>query len=333
MNTKKIAVLALGGTIAMTRDGSGGVVPNLNAADLLAAVPQLQDIAAIDAYSFRQLPGAHLQYDDIEQLAQEITKLAAQAYSGVVITQGTDTIEETAFILDRLLAVPIAVVVTGAMRNPTLPGADGPANILAAVRVASDHDASQCGCVVVLNDQIHAARFVSKQHSSFTSAFGSPNCGPIGWVSEDKVHMLARIAAVAPIKGAVTGNARVALLRLSLGDDAQALPALTAQGLDGLVVEGMGGGHVPANIVQHLEQLAERMPVILCSRTGAGATLANTYGFVGSEIDLQKRGLVRAGWLDGIKSKILLTLLLRRGYTDKNTLIEAFAPWGGGVTH
>ena len=136
MDHPAVLLLALGGTIAMQAGQTQGVVPTLTAEALIAAVPQLADVASVDACSFRQLPGAHLTFDDIEALAQRIELAAAQGVRGVVVTQGTDTIEEAAFALDCLLRLDMPVVVTGAMRNPTVPGADGPANVLAAVQVA-----------------------------------------------------------------------------------------------------------------------------------------------------------------------------------------------------
>ncbi|MFA7437539.1 asparaginase [Castellaniella sp.] len=330
MNKPSVAVLALGGTIAMTRGDGAGVVPNLTGEKLVGAVPELQEIAHIDARSFRQLPGAHLQFADLEALADTIRELASSGCQGVVITQGTDTIEETAFVLDRLVDLPMPLIVTGAMRNPTLPGADGPGNILAAVRVAVSAAARGCGCMVVLNDEIHAARFVRKMHSSRPDAFGSPNCGRIGWISEDKVILGLRPPHVEPLVQQPTpADARVGLVKIALGDDGTMVRALTAARLDGLVVEATGGGHVAPSVADALEQAAHDMPVILVSRTGAGDTLAKTYGFLGSEIDLQRRGLIRGGWLDGLKARLLLTLLLRHGVTHRDRIVQAFRPWGG----
>lgn len=331
MNKPIISVLALGGTIAMTKGEAGHVVPTLTGEKLVAAVPELQEIAQIDAQSFRQLPSAHLKLDDLEQLADEIRTLARAGRAGIVITQGTDTIEETAFALDRLLELDLPIVVTGAMRNPTVPGADGPANLLAAVQVAASTAVHGCGCTVVMNDEIHAARFVRKTHTSRLDAFSSPACGRIGWISEGAVIVplrpvpvpaLPRVAAPAP--------ARVARLTLSLGDDDRSVRALLAAGCDGLVVDATGGGHVPPEVADALGEAAAQLPVVLASRTGAGQTLTQTYGFSGSETDLLRRGLLSAGWLDGTKAKLLLTLVLRDRAATADHVAAAFAPWGGG---
>src|SRR5215207_5341529 len=148
------------GRSTMAPQASGGVAPKLDAADLVAAVPRIADVASLRATTFRQLPGAHLELSDVVALAQEIRSVLDSGADGVVVTQGTDTIEEVAFALDLLLGGPEPIVVTGAMRNPHLPGADGPANLLAAVQVAASPRLRDTGTVmVVTNDEIHAARF------------------------------------------------------------------------------------------------------------------------------------------------------------------------------
>lgn len=331
MMKSPVTVLALGGTIAMTAGEEGGVVPTLSGESLVAAVPGLEDVAEVDAWSFRQLPGAHLRYEDLEKLAETIGGLEASGQRGVVVTQGTDTIEETAFALDRLLEPGMPVVVTGAMRNPTVAGADGPANLLAAIRVAVSDEARGSGCLVVLNDEIHAARFVRKTHTSRLDAFRSPLCGRIGWVSEGLVQMGCALPKVPAIPMTVVGSGkRTALVTIAMGDDGDPIRALESLRYDGLVVEATGGGHVPPDVADALGEVAQRIPVILASRAGAGQVLEKTYGFPGSEIDLQRRGLIRAGWLDGLKAKVLLTLLLRHGVGGYDAVCEAFRPWGGG---
>ncbi|MHA6688945.1 asparaginase [Devosia sp. A449] len=307
-----VVVIGLGGTIAMAPGAQPGVTPTLTADQLLGAVPELAAFTGLRAESFRMLPGAHLSFDDIVQLAAHINDLAAAGTQGVVITQGTDTIEETAFALDLLVVPDIAVVVTGAMRNPSLSGADGPANLLAAIRVAASSEARQMGVVVVLNDEIHAAQFVAKRHSTSPSAFVSLGGGVIGGVSEGRVHFHTRpLRAWRLPRHKVTGSQRVALLRLSLDDQGELIHAAVEAGFAGLVIEGVGGGHASPNAAAALERAATAIPVVLASRAGNGEVLRSTYGFVGGEIDLQRRGVVLAGQLDGLKARVLLTLLLR----------------------
>lgn len=323
-----IQVIALGGTIAMANSGGKGVVPALSGEALVTAVPALKQVAEIETTSFRQLPGAHLRFGDLEALAGLVEDAVSRGAQGVVVTQGTDTIEETAFALDRLLAVEAPVVVTGAMRNPTLPGADGPANLLAAAQVAASPAARNLGVLVVMNDEIHAARFVRKMHTSSPAAFASPSLGPIGLVAEGRVRVLVRPNRIPPLPRAdVAIEAPVALITFGLGDDGRMLGAAVEAGHRGVVIEGMGGGHVSERAADEVGRTAQVVPVILASRTGAGEVLRETYGFVGSEIDLQQRGAIRAGWLDALKARVLLSLALRGG-AEREAIGGVFAPWG-----
>lgn len=336
MTKPVITVLSLGGTIAMTQSAQGGVVPTLSGEMLVAAVPALREIAQIEARSFRQLPGAHLQFEDLEDLAEAISAINALGHRGVVVTQGTDTIEESAFVLDRLLDVDMPVVVTGAMRNPTVAGADGPANLLAAVQVAISDQARGSGVSVVLNDEVHAARFVRKMHTTRPNSFSSPIAGPVGWITEGRVSFCCKLEKMPAVRASATSasatkkSGRVALVTAALGDSGDQVKAICAAGIEGIVVEATGGGHVAPALAAALEDAARQIPVVLASRTGTGETLASTYAFPGGEIDLQRRGLIRAGWLDGLKARALLTLLLRNSVVGRADIATAFEAWGGG---
>lgn len=323
----KVAIFSLGGTIASTNDPhatSGGVTPRLGARELVAAIPQLDEVAELETIAFRQCPSGDLTFEDIGALAEEITLQFKAGAAGAVVTQGTDSIEETSFALSLLVDSPRPVVVTGAMRNPTLAGADGPANVLAAVQVASYPEAVGLGTVVVFNDEIHAARFVRKTHTSSPSTFHSMNAGCLGWVVEGRPRIALRpvqnLPKITPPSGSVP---QVALVRTVLGDDSRLIEQMAALGYSGLVVEAFGGGHVPARMVPSLETLADQMPVVLTSRTGSGEVLKETYGFPGSERDLLARGLIHGGSLDGLKARVLMTLLLADG-ADSAGVAEVF---------
>ncbi len=315
---RRVLVIALGGTIASTHDANdaGGVVPRLDAADLIAAVPGLEAVASVEAVSFRQVPSDDLTFDDIVALAGRIDEALADGIHGIVVTQGTDSIEETSFILDLLVDSACPVVVTGAMRNPTIAGADGPANLLASVRVAASSSARGLGTLVVFNDELHAARFVRKMNTSSPATFQSPGAGALGWVVEDRVRVGARVARLAALPRLRAAVAPIALIRLALGDDGRLLESLVDLGFAGAVIEGFGGGHAPRVMVSRLEALAGAMPVVLASRTGSGEVLRHTYGYAGSERDLLARGLVPAGPLDGLKARVLLSLLIASGEGD-----------------
>ncbi|MFE0462970.1 asparaginase [Kitasatospora sp. NPDC058965] len=321
-----VLVVTLGGTIAMTPGpGAGsGVVPQLTAADLVAAVPGLDRWAQVEVVDFRQKPGASLLVDDLAELAVLLTERAAAGVDGFVVTQGTDTLEETAFLLDLLYRGPAPLVLTGAMRNPSLAGADGPANVLAAVQTAASPEAAGLGCVVVFADTVHAAHLVRKVHSTGIAAFASPGAGPLGYVAEGRVHLLtAARRRPGPVRLPFTRDAKVALVTATLGDDGALLDGLEHR-FDGLVVAAFGAGHVPAAWVDPLTRIADTVPVVLASRTGAGPVLTETYAFPGSEKDLLARGLIGAGHLDPYKARLLLLAHLRGG-ADRAGIGAAFA--------
>lgn len=316
MQLPKVTVFSMGGTISSTNSGGVGVTPTLTGEALVADVPRIAEVAEVSAVPFRQVASGELTVQDLVELSREIERSADEGSNGVVVTQGTDTIEETAFVLDLLVDRGIPVVVTGAMRNPTLPGADGPANLLAAIQVAASPAARGFGAMVVFNDSIHAARFVRKTHTSSPATFSSDPVGPIGWISEGTSRIVLRPGAQRKIELQQDSlSCSVALLTMALGDDDRLLETIEQNGYDGLVIEAMGGGHVPSVMVDALADLSKKMPVILASRTGSGEVLRSTYGFPGSEIDLLERGLIPAGALDGLKSRLLLTLLLQSGAT------------------
>lgn len=306
-----VSVRSLGGTVAMTSGDGHGATPTLDAAALLAAIPGLDSVATLDVESWSSIPSASLRIEELIQYVDGLAKACESGAVGVVLTTGTDSMEEVAYLLDLLWQRPEPVVVTGAMRAADAPGADGPANLLAAVVVASSPAARDQGCLVVMNDEVHEASAVRKLHTTSPSAFGSPTSGPAGRVHEGRLLLtrpcLSRATFRLPPPG--TRVPRVALLRVSLGDDATLLRK-AVEVYDGVVVEALGGGHVPTWWAQLLIDSARQKPIVLASRTGAGPLLRCTYGFSGSERHLLDGGLVSAGSLDGLKARILLTVVL-----------------------
>jgi L-asparaginase len=317
MTLQRVLLISTGGTITMTAAGAGGgIAPTLTGEDLVRAVPQLAQRAVLDVVSYSTVPGASLTLGNVVDIAQLIDSRMSEGFSGAVVVQGTDTLEETAFVLDALAASERPVVVTGAMRGASAPGADGPANLLAAVTVASSAAASRLGALAVLNDEIHAGRYVQKSHTALPSAFASPGFAPIGRVIEGRVHVYARLPRPAPLSSPQdVDDVAVALLKVALGDDGRMLRVLPELGYRGAVIEAMGAGHLPAHYAEKIEHLAAVMPVVLATRVAAGPVFQGTYGFKGSEIDLISRGAIPGGYLAGPKACLLLRLLLASGLT------------------
>jgi L-asparaginase len=310
----KVLLVSLGGTITMTASAGHGIVPTLTGADLVAAVPALADVADIEAVSPFRLPGPSLTLSHLREVARLLNDRLVGDIAGAIIVQGTDTIEETAYVLDLLVGGDKPVVVTGAMRGAEAPGADGPANLLASTIVAASTSARGIGTLVVLNETIHAARFVQKASTFLPSTFTSFSGGPLGCIIEGRARIDVRPVRNTVVERGDQGSDQpVALLTAALGDDGRLLAGLPGLGYRGLVIEAMGVGHVPAEMVSALASLTEIFPVVLSSRVASGSVFARTYGFPGSETDLLERGLVPSGALGGLKSRLLLSLLLGAG--------------------
>ncbi|MDP3161171.1 MAG: asparaginase [Reyranella sp.] len=334
-----IKVLALGGTIATRPDASGAMQMGLGADDLVAAVPALAKLAAIDAETVSRVGSHSLGFDQIHALA---ARIAALDVDGVIVTQGTDTLEETAFLLDLLLDRDIPVIVTAAMRNPALTSPDGPGNLLAAVRVACDPwvraHAGALGVMAVLLDEVYAASDVLKVHPTRLNAFASPQTGPLAALVEDRVVPLAlpvreAITAARARLGGTSGGKEspVALLWLGLDEPGYLLEALVDHhdqlGYRGVVLGAMGGGHVPERVAALVTRLAGLMPTAISPRAGGGPMLRQTYGGPSSEIALRKAGLIWGGRLNPLKARVLLETCLRAGL-DRAAITEVFRPWG-----
>ncbi|MEV4739978.1 asparaginase [Streptomyces sp. NPDC049555] len=323
-----VALLALGGTISVPERARGA---RLSGAEITAAVPGLAGTGVVlDVRDVHAVPSGSLTFAQVLDAVALASRAVAEGAQGVVLTQGTDTLEETAFLADLVWPHEAPLVLTGAMRQPAMAGADGPANVLAAVRVAASREARGAGAVVVLNDEVHAARWVRKTHSTNTATFASPGAGPLGHVVEGRVRMLLVAPRHEPLPAGFDRTrleaARVALHVVTLDDDGAQLEGLE-RAYQGLVVAGFGVGHVPGVLAPRLGELAGRMPVVLTSRTGSGSVLRHTYAAPGSETDLRQRGLIDGGFLDPYKARVLLRLLLAGG-AGREEIVEAFARRG-----
>ncbi|KEY89964.1 putative L-asparaginase periplasmic precursor [compost metagenome] len=310
----RLAIASLGGTVSMqTGAVECGVTPTLDCEKQLSMLPELREMALLEVATLGMVPSASLGFMMLLEVlawARDQVERGAQA---VILTQGTDTLEETAYFFDLLWPLDTPLVLTGAMRSASQPGSDGPANILAAAQVALAPASHRRGVLVVINDQIHSAASVRKTASLAMAAFESPGRGPLGEVVEGVAfyHQQPPPRFVLPLPHRL--EHRVVLLEACLDADTALLQALPMLGYEGLVIAGFGAGHVSGNWSEMLEQLLPSMPIIVASRTGSGPTARATYGFVGAEIDLQKQGVHMAGQLCPRKCRILLWLLIGTG--------------------
>ena len=277
---------------------------DLDAGDLVRAVPALGAVAEIRASRFGGSARRTCRLRTSSLCRPASAKLAGEGVQGVVVTQGTDTLEETAFLLDRLVEPDLPVVVTGAMRNSGIAGADGPANLLAAVRVAVSPAAKGVGTLVAMNDEIHLARFVRKGHATSLATFESPPLGPVGWIAEGRVRIplvprrrLRRFALTT-----ARDVPQVALVTVSFDDSPRLIELIEADRFGGAVVETYGAGHISQRALDALAALSSRMPTVFASRTGVGELHTSSCDFGGSELRLLERGLIslgRPGWPQG----------------------------------
>jgi L-asparaginase len=309
MRRPRLIIISVGGADDGMPGGPGGAMSNTGL--LPAAVPALAAIADVDSVALLHVPSASLSPAHLVDVAQRIEDALANGCDGAVVVHGVDTIEESAFILDLLVGSENPVVVAAMSCGGSGTVAHDAARLAAAVAVAAAPEARGLGALVVAKDEIHAARFAQLSHARQGAAFVSPLAGPIGVVVEGRPRFWARVARL-PCFPTYGGPPRqVALLRWTMGDDGRWLGSLPMLGYAGAVIEGMGAGHVPMEATLPLGELAARMPVVLASRSTTGLVVARRRP--GAEVDLLRLGLIPAGWLSGLKARLLLGVALRGG--------------------
>jgi L-asparaginase len=324
MKKPKIAIIFTGGTIAMkSSKQTGGAVPALKGRDLIAQVPAIAKIAAITVHDFGQYPGPHMTPGLMLELSQLVKKYLSQKdTAGVIVTHGTDTLEETAFFLDLCLNSQKPVVVVGAMKDCTELGWDGPSNLMGAVRTALSPQSRGKGVLVFLNNTINSAGEVTKTSTDSFETFRSPDLGPLGWVDQDRVLFYRQplYREYHPVKKI---EPRVDLFKMAVGMDDRMIRYSVDSGSQGLVIEGMGRGNVPPSVVPGIEYAIKKgLPVILCTRCIGGRVL-DTYAYQGGGAQLRKFGVILGGHLPGQKARIKLMILLGQGLKTQ-PIKEAF---------
>ncbi|MBM3751080.1 MAG: asparaginase [Acidimicrobiia bacterium] len=315
-----IGILFTGGTIAMRVDPvSGAAAPSMSAADIVAEIPTLGQVADFEIEEFSRLPGPHVTPEQMWRLAcRAAAWLDRPDIEGLVITHGTDTIEETAFLLDLVLTSDKPVVLVGAMRTVSDPSWDGPANLIAAVRVAATEGARGLGVLVVMDDHVFPAREVRKLHTESSGSFSTPEFGPLGVVDSGRVVLRRRTVARPQWQdpGADPGlrvqrlDTRVALIQAYTGMDDFLIRALIGHDTRGLAIVAFGRGNVPPAIVPVIaDAVSSGMLVTVSSRSMAGRVEAR-YGYDGGGLQLKHAGAVLAGDLSASQARLLQMVAL-----------------------
>ena len=307
-----VVVFSTGGTIAMRYDPvRKGDVPAVGGAELVAAVPALNDLGvSVEVTEFSNIPSFHMTPGIMWRLAREIeAALSRSEVVGVVVTHGTDTLEETAYFLDLYLQPGKPVCVTGAMHTSGHPEPDGPYNLLCAVRAASSRALDGYGTLVVMNGEIHAARHVTKMHASSVAAFASPFWGPVGHIDDDIILARPPLRRPVPLRPERLPEC-VPILKIYTGMDNALFDAVSGMRPDGLVLEGYGRGNFPASIVEPVKGiLAGGTPVVLTSRVPVGRTMG-VYAAEGGGAHLLSLGVLSGGCLNSQKARLKLLLAL-----------------------
>ncbi len=307
----KVVLLATGGTIASRYDPAlGRTVASQRAEDLLALLPQVSSVAELELIDFATIASFDMTLQFAFGLTRRVNELVARPdVAAVVVTHGTDTMEETSYLTDLLLQSDKPVVFTGAQRAHDDPQSDGPPNLLNALRVAASPLAGGLGAMVCFNGTIHAARDVTKIHTSAAETFQSYEHGALGAVDGEAVVIHRRPALRRAFRIERLEDA-VKLFRLVLGCDLEDLRAMIERGAAGLVIEGFGRGNGPARLTELVGLASSKgMPVLITSRCPAGR-VQPVYGGGGGGRDLADAGAIFAGDLKGPKARLLLMVLL-----------------------
>ncbi|WP_071568031.1 asparaginase [Corynebacterium sp. NML140438] len=324
----RIGVGALGGTIAMAEVHSEvkGAQPAFGAEQLISAIPAIKNHALIDAKTIANVASPSVTIGHILEAKRFAEGCVQQGAAGVVLTHGTDTLEETAFLLDLLWAHSQPLIVTGAMRTATAVSADGPANLYNSILAAADPTLRDFGVCVCLDDAIFQAKSVTKTDANTTWTFQSPSWGPIARILEENIRTVHqprpnRQTIVLPEHPEPID---IPILEIGIDTNPEHLSLLAATSPQGIVLSCPGMGHIPERMIPALEQVLQQgIPVVVATRSPGGSTGTHTYSYPGAEVDLINRGAVLAGFISARKARLLLWAALQSGTTNAK-LTELF---------
>ncbi|MGL5577108.1 MAG: asparaginase [Sarcina sp.] len=308
---KKIAVVFNGGTISMQVDENiQAAVPTLTGAQIMAKVTGIERYANIEEHNFSSLPSPHVSVDLMLELSKEIQDLAQREdIDGIVVTHGTDTLEETSYLVDLTTKTDKPIVFTGAMRSSSELGYDGPANLAASICTAASEEARGRGVLICFNGELNSAKEVTKANSMALNAFRTPNFGPIGIVDNNRVIFYREVEDNEYIKVNKIRE-KVAIIKCAASTESDFIDFAIERGYKGLIIDGLGRGNVPPAMVGGIERaIKANIPVILTSRCFEGRVFGS-YGYEGGGMQLKNSGVIFGESMPSQKARIKLLLML-----------------------
>lgn len=308
---KKVGAIFTGGTISMKVDERlSAAIPAMSSEEIMSMVTNIDQIAEIEIVPFARIPGPHMTPELMLELSKVVQRtIQRDDISGVIITHGTDSLEETAYFLDLNIQCDKPIVVVGSMRNASELGYDGPSNLSAAICTAVADASKNKGVLVVLNNEVNAASEVTKTHTMSLDTFKSFAFGPLGIVDNNKVIYYRDMAPTSHIL-TDTIVKDVVLIKTCAGMDDGYIKYCLSNNVKGIIIEAMGRGNVPPDMMPGIrEAISYNIPVIIVSRCPMGRVL-DSYGYDGGGKMIRNAGAIFAGNLNGQKARIKLMLAL-----------------------
>lgn len=323
----KVAIIFNGGTISMSVDPRiGAAIPSLSNDEIMSLVTNIDKFAIIESIDFSHLPGPHITPKKMMELQRLVLKtIERDDITGVIITHGTDTLEETAYLLDLTLNTPKPVIVTGAMRNSSELGYDGPSNLAASVCTAISPEVINKGVLIVMNNTVNAASEATKTNTLSLDTFKSLEFGAIGIVDNDKVILHRNVINRQHIPAKDIEPA-VDLIKCAAGMDSKFLEYSVNMGAKGIVIEALGRGNIPPAMLPGVKYALDNdIPVVMVSRCPTGRVL-DTYGYEGAGKQLRQMGVILGGDLPGqkVRIKLMLALSITKDIKEIRKIIEQY---------
>lgn len=314
---KKVLLVATGGTIAMHKDRNGKVVPAVSGYDLLESLPSLSHDTEWEVIDFSNVASCNMSPVKMQELARIVHKsFENPALSGIIITHGTDTLEETAYFLDLTIQDQRPIILTASQRDASECDSDGPRNLRNAMLIAKNPQAVGRGVVIALNEEIHAARDVRKLHTSHVDAFNSGESGALGGIDNEEVTWHRKPEPSVKL-GIPERLANIVIGKVFTGMSPRLLECLVDETTEGIVIEAFGRGNLPPELVPAICHLTQKIPVVVTSRCLFGRTAPN-YGYPGGGADLERAGVWFASDLSTEKVRLLMSVALGQGLLLKN---------------